>query len=197
MLGLVFAVGQILTGINAIMYFAPQIFSDAGFTSATAAIVATIIVGVVNVLATFVAIRYIDRFGRRPLLIVGLTIMVASGLTIALVSMTMGTGWRRWLHHPRRRAHVRRKFRDVDGPCDLGTDRRTLSTRDARQGDEFGLERELGTNLVLSLAFLPLMQIVGTGAVFAGFAVINFALLVFVLRSCRRHVDSRSPRLVR
>ena len=39
-----------------------------------------------------------------------------------------------------------------------------------------------GTNLVLSLAFLPLMQLLGTGVVFAGFAVINVALLVFVVR---------------
>ena len=44
------------------------------------------------------------------------------------------------------------------------------------------LSANWGTNLVLSLAFLPLMQIVGTGAVFGCFAVINFALLVFVLR---------------
>ena len=62
-------------------YFAPQIFSDAGFTFCNCCHRRDeIIVGVVNVLATFVAIRYIDRslvVARCSLS--GSTIMVASG----------------------------------------------------------------------------------------------------------------------
>ncbi len=181
-LGLVFAVGQILTGINAIMYFAPQIFSDAGFTSATAAIVATIIVGVVNVLATFVAIRYIDRFGRRPLLIVGLTIMVASGLTIALVSMTMGTGGAAGYITLVAVLMFVASFAMSMGPVTWVLIGELFPPEMRDKAMSLALSANWGTNLVLSLAFLPLMQIVGTGAVFAGFAVINFALLVFVLR---------------
>ena len=181
-LGLVFAVGQILTGINAIMYFAPQIFSDAGFTSATAAIVATIIVGVVNVLATFVAIRYIDRFGRRPLLIVGLTIMVASGLTIALVSMTMGTGGVAGYITLVAVLLFVASFAMSMGPVTWVLIGELFPPEMRDKAMSLALSANWGTNLVLSLAFLPLMQIVGTGAVFGCFAVINFALLVFVLR---------------
>lgn len=181
-LGLVFAVGQILTGINAIMYFAPQIFSDAGFTSATAAIVATIIVGVVNVLATFVAIRYIDRFGRRPLLIVGLTIMVASGVTIAAVSATMGTGGVAGYITLVAVLMFVASFAMSMGPVTWVLIGELFPPEIRDKAMSLALSANWGTNLVLSLAFLPLMQLLGTGVVFAGFAVINVALLVFVVR---------------
>ena len=181
-LGLVFAVGQILTGINAIMYFAPQIFSDAGFTSATAAIVSTIIVGVVNVLATFVAIRYIDRFGRRPLLIVGLTIMVASGVTIAAVSATMGTGGVAGYITLVAVLMFVASFAMSMGPVTWVLIGELFPPEIRDKAMSLALSANWGTNLVLSLAFLPLMQLLGTGVVFAGFAVINVALLVFVVR---------------
>lgn len=181
-LGLVFAVGQILTGINAIMYFAPQIFADAGFTSATSAIIATIIVGSVNVAATFVAIRYIDRFGRRPLLIVGLTVMVASGLTIALVSMTMGTGGVAGYVTLVAVLMFVASFAMSMGPVTWVLIGELFPSEMRDKAMSLALSANWGTNLVLSLAFLPLMQIVGTGVVFAVFALINLALLVFVLR---------------
>lgn len=63
------------SGINAIMYYSTKIFATAGvgiadsFTSST-------IVGLVNLLFTFVAIALVDKAGRRPLLLMGLTIQV-------------------------------------------------------------------------------------------------------------------------
>ena len=60
---------QQITGINTVIYFAPQIFQAAGLSSASASILATAGVGAVNVLLTLVSIRLIDRVGRRALLL--------------------------------------------------------------------------------------------------------------------------------
>jgi SP family galactose:H+ symporter-like MFS transporter len=77
---LIIAVGlaliQQLTGINTVIYYAPQIFQDAGLGSDSAAIWASVTVSIVNVAATFIAIRFVDRVGRRPLLVIGIIGMV-------------------------------------------------------------------------------------------------------------------------
>jgi sugar porter (SP) family MFS transporter len=71
---------QQFTGINTVIYYAPTIFEMAGFDSAGAAISATVIIGVVNVVFTIVSLWLIDRVGRKPLLYVGL-----SGMSLSLV----------------------------------------------------------------------------------------------------------------
>lgn len=79
MIGLGLAVLQQVTGINAVIYYADQIFAEAGFaTQASQAMVTTWAVGAVNVLATLIAITFIDRLGRRKLLLAGLLGMTAS-----------------------------------------------------------------------------------------------------------------------
>ena len=72
------AVLQQFIGINAIIYYAPRIFQKAGFADAKAALWATLVVGVVNVVATFITMGMVDKSGRRTLLIWGLSGMVAS-----------------------------------------------------------------------------------------------------------------------
>lgn len=62
---------QQLSGINAVIYYAPEIFSHAGFDSVRTQMLATVGVGAVNVLTTIVAMFLIDRIGRRPLLVIG------------------------------------------------------------------------------------------------------------------------------
>lgn len=76
------AIFQQITGINAVIYFAPSIFKAAGFTSDVGALLATIGVGTVNVLATIIALYAIDRAGRRSLLLWGIT-----GMLIALLAL--------------------------------------------------------------------------------------------------------------
>jgi sugar porter (SP) family MFS transporter len=66
--GVGLAIFDQLVGINTVIYYAPTIFGYAGFTSASSAILATGVVGIVNVLATIVASTLIDKIGRRPLL---------------------------------------------------------------------------------------------------------------------------------
>jgi len=78
MIGILLAVFQQVTGINAVLYYAPSIFSLAGFTEASGQLLNTIGIGVINLLATILAFYLIDRVGRRPLLLVGLFGMAAT-----------------------------------------------------------------------------------------------------------------------
>ena len=75
------AVAQ-LSGINAIMYYSTRIFTAAGVGVANA-FTATVVVGFINLLFTLLAVALMDRAGRRPLLLVGLTAQVASLTAVA------------------------------------------------------------------------------------------------------------------
>jgi sugar porter (SP) family MFS transporter len=83
--GVGLAVFQQFVGINTVIYYAPTIFEQAGFASATSAILATSVVGVVNVLATIVAILLVDRLGRRMLLLGGSIIMVVALVMLGII----------------------------------------------------------------------------------------------------------------
>ena len=74
---------QQVTGINTIIYYGPRIFALAGSASHSSAIFATLMVAIVNVIATVVGIMLVDRVGRKPLLYVGV-----SGMTVALFSLS-------------------------------------------------------------------------------------------------------------
>jgi sugar porter (SP) family MFS transporter len=79
------AIFQQITGINAIIYYANQIFASAGFsTEVSRATVTLWAIGGVNVLSTFIAIAFIDRVGRRPLLLIGL---IGMGVSLAAVGV--------------------------------------------------------------------------------------------------------------
>jgi SP family arabinose:H+ symporter-like MFS transporter len=75
LIGIALSVFGQFSGINAIMYFAPEIFKAAGSGTASA-FQQTVIVGAMNVVFTFVAIGLVDKAGRRPLLIVGTLVQV-------------------------------------------------------------------------------------------------------------------------
>ena len=81
---------QQVTGINTIIYYAPTIFAIAGFHDTSSSILATVGIGIVNVLATIFAIFYLDRLGRRPLLLVGLIGMGISLLGLSLIFLYQG-----------------------------------------------------------------------------------------------------------
>lgn len=80
-LGILLQVMQQFTGMNVIMYYAPKIFEIAGFVNTTQQMWGTVIVGLVNVLATFIAIVLVDRWGRKPTLVLGFLVM-ATGIGI-------------------------------------------------------------------------------------------------------------------
>lgn len=82
------AVFQQLIGINTIIYFAPTTLTQAGYGN-SGAIYANIAIGVLNVIATIVAVRLIDRLGRKPLLLGGLVGMVTSLAVLGICSSTL------------------------------------------------------------------------------------------------------------
>ncbi|HTL71970.1 MAG TPA: sugar porter family MFS transporter [bacterium] len=82
LIALTIAFFQQITGINAVFYYLPTIFSQAG-GGTDAAFKQAIIVGLVNLGMTFVAIKWIDRLGRKPLLLLGTAGMAISLLTCA------------------------------------------------------------------------------------------------------------------
>jgi len=79
LVGIVLSAFQQITGINTVMYYAPKIFQIAGFPSVSSALFATFGIGIINVLATFFSVWFLDRIGRRKLLLIG-----SAGMVIAL-----------------------------------------------------------------------------------------------------------------
>jgi sugar porter (SP) family MFS transporter len=84
-IGIGLAIFQQITGINTVIYYAPTILQGVGFSEAGAIAATALGVGVVNVGFTILAVRIIDRAGRRPLLIIGLIGMVVSLVLLGVV----------------------------------------------------------------------------------------------------------------
>lgn len=87
-LGATLQIFQQFTGINVVMYYAPRIFRDAGMMSTAQQMWGTVFVGLVNVFATFIAIAFVDRFGRKPILYIGYIVMGSSMLSLGLMFHT-------------------------------------------------------------------------------------------------------------
>jgi sugar porter (SP) family MFS transporter len=83
---LIIAVGimffQQFVGINTVIYYSPEIFLRAGFDGNRAAIIASVSVGIINVLFTILSLFLIDHIGRRKLFFIG-----TSGICVALILM--------------------------------------------------------------------------------------------------------------
>lgn len=84
-LGIGIGAVQQITGVNSIMYYGTAILKEAGFAT-KAALIGNIANGVISVLATFVGIWLLGKFGRRPLLLVGLIGTTTTLLLIAILS---------------------------------------------------------------------------------------------------------------
>lgn len=80
-IGMFLALFSQITGINAIIYYAPEIFKSVGFGT-DSALLQTVIIGLTNTVFTFVAIKFIDTAGRRKLLLWGV-----SGMFLCLVGV--------------------------------------------------------------------------------------------------------------
>ena len=84
LIGITVAIAQQITGINAVFFYAPMIFEQTGIGT-DAAFSQAILVGLTNLVFTILAILFIDRFGRKVLLIFGL-----SGIAISMFLLAYG-----------------------------------------------------------------------------------------------------------
>jgi len=82
-IGIMLSVFQQFVGINVVLYYAGNIFRNMG-ASTDSSLLQTIIVGAVNLLFTVVAILTVDKFGRKPLMIIG-----SIGMAISMVALGM------------------------------------------------------------------------------------------------------------
>ncbi len=87
MLAVLFAVFNQVSGINAIIYYSPRIFEMTGLGT-SASLLSTAGLGLINFIFTLIAMNYIDRFGRRTLMLIGSFGLIA---TLGLVSYSFYT----------------------------------------------------------------------------------------------------------
>lgn len=80
-IGIVLAVLQQVTGINVFLYFGTEIFKKMG-SQTDAALLQTVVVGVVNLTFTVIAIWTVDKLGRKPLMLIG-----SAGMGLCLIAM--------------------------------------------------------------------------------------------------------------
>ena len=86
-IGVMLSFFQQAIGINVVLYYAPRIFESLG-ASGDASMMQTIVMGIVNIIFTLVAIFTVDKFGRKPLLIIGSTGMMIGMIALAVFSFT-------------------------------------------------------------------------------------------------------------
>src|SRR5579875_88174 len=180
--GIGLAIFQQFTGINTVIYYAPTIFQFAGFASASAAILATAGVGLINVLLTIVALRLLDRAGRRPLLLWGLVGMIASlGLLgFAFLSPSLSSALA-WIAVVSLAIYVA-CFAIGLGPVFWLMIAEIYPLRVRGRAMAVATVANWGANLVVALTFLSLLHSLGRAWTFWLYAIIGVLAWIFVYR---------------
>ena len=91
-IGVLLSIFQQFVGINVVLYYAPEIFKTIS-SGTDSALLMTIIVGVVNFLFTIIAVRTVDKYGRKPLMIIGAAGMAVAMLSLGFVFYSGATGY--------------------------------------------------------------------------------------------------------
>ncbi|WP_299017301.1 D-xylose transporter XylE [uncultured Polaribacter sp.] len=91
-IGVLLSIFQQFVGINVVLYYAPEIFKTISSGTDTALLM-TIIVGIVNFLFTIIAIKTVDKYGRKPLMVIGALGMAVAMLSLGFVFYAGATGY--------------------------------------------------------------------------------------------------------
>jgi len=177
-LGVLLQLVQQLTGINVVMYYAPRIFQNMGYNTA-AQMWFTAVVGLTNVLATFIAIAYVDRWGRKPILYAGFTVMaVGLGVVGSLMHAGISTPGEQLLAVAMLLTFIV-GFAMSAGPL-VWT---ICSEIQPLKGRDFGIGASTLTNWVVNMivgaTFLTLLNRVGGAQTFWLYAALNASFLLF------------------
>lgn len=168
---------QQFVGINTILYYAPTIMGQAGL-SASNAIYYSVFIGVVNVVITLVALRLVDRIGRRPLLLISLTGMFVS---IGLLGLAFSVGMAPLFMLVFMMAYIL-SFGVGMGPIFWILLGELFPTDHQATGSSVGATVNWLANFLVSLLFLPVIELIGQGPTFWIFAAICLVGLIFVAR---------------
>jgi SP family galactose:H+ symporter-like MFS transporter len=177
--GIGLAIFQQIVGINTVIYYAPVIIQSAGISSASGAILATAGIGLVNVLMTLVAMRLIDRKGRKPLLLTGIAGMVVTlGLLGLFFRVANHSGALAWLAVISMMGYVA-SFAISLGPIFwlLIAEIYPLKIRNSAEG--VAATFNWGSNLVIALTFLTLVERLGPSWTFWLYGISAVAAWIF------------------
>jgi sugar porter (SP) family MFS transporter len=179
-IGVALAVFQQITGINTIIYYAPTLLSSAGLGN-SAALLANVVNGAVNVLMTIVAIRLLDRTGRRPLLLGGTTGMAAG---MVLVALTFAIGGSQLHGHT---AYIAiaglllytGSFAIGLGPVFWLLISEIYPVKIRGQAMSVATMANWGANFVVTISFLTLLSAIGNAGTFFLFAGLSIVALAY------------------
>ncbi|WP_342628379.1 sugar porter family MFS transporter [Nguyenibacter vanlangensis] len=180
MLGVALQIMQQLTGINVLMYYAPKIFQAAHF-GVSASTWATALLGLINMASTGFAIAFIDRWGRRPLLILSCAIMTAAMLGAGGLMMLGGDSLAQQIGMVAALLTFVAGFAIGAGPLVW-----TLCAEiQPLRGRDFGIACSTFTNWaanwLISNVFLTMMAALGEAVTFGLFALMNGLFVVITL----------------
>ena len=171
---------QQLSGINAVIYYAPTVFELAGFGSTATQVLATVGIGVVNVLATIVGMMLIDRIGRRALLVLGfagtamslgmiaigaateaawLDVLAMAGLVLYIASFAVSLGPLPWV---------------------MMSELFPLNVRGL--GMSLASITNWGFNFIVVFSFPILVKMIGLGGIFTLYAIVCALGILFTVR---------------
>ena len=182
-IGVALAVFQQITGINTIIYYAPTLLSSAGLGS-SAALLANVVNGAVNVAMTIVAIRLLDRTGRRPLLLGGTTGMAAGMIVVALTFLLGGDQ----LHGAAAYIAIAGlliytgSFAIGLGPVFWLLISEIYPVKIRGQAMSVATMANWGANFVVTISFLTLLSAIGNAGTFFLFAGLSIVALVYFQR---------------
>lgn len=179
-IGFGLAIIQQVTGINTILYYAPTILKMSGFESATAAILATMGVGVIFVLFTIVALPLIDKWGRRPLLLTGLIGMAAAlGFMALIFRMSSEAPSLHWLALLSMVIYIA-CFAFSLGPIMWLMFSEIYPLKIRGLGASLATCMNWASNLLVTATFLKLVDIIGESGTFSIYMMFSFLSLFFV-----------------
>lgn len=180
-LGILLQAMQQLAGINAIINYAPTIFKLAGYGTSSQ-LTNTIIIGVVNILSTFLAMALIDKWGRKPILYTGFGVMAIS---MALLGYFIETG----AGNPTVQllSVIAVLLFIVGFAMSIGPLAWVLCAEiQPASGRDFGVSvstlTNWVTNMIVSASFLSLLEFTGYAYTFWIFAAINLLFIFMTFR---------------
>ncbi|KAH7538425.1 hypothetical protein FEM48_Zijuj03G0198100 [Ziziphus jujuba var. spinosa] len=168
---------QQITGQPSVLYYAASIFQSAGFSAASDATRVSILLGLLKLIMTGIAVLVVDKLGRRPLLLGGVSGMVISlfllgsyylfldnAAAVAVIALLLYVGC----------------YQLSFGPIGWLMISEVFPLRLRGRGLSIAVLVNFGANALVTFAFSPLEALVGAGIVFYGFGVIAVASLVFI-----------------
>ncbi len=178
-LGVLLQIMQQVTGINVVMYYAPRIFQAMGYAT-HAQMWFTAAVGLTNVLATFIAIGFVDRLGRKPIMYIGCVVM-ALGLGVVGTLMHIGI-----TTHAQQMFAIAMLLTFIVGfAMSAGPLVWTICSEiQPLKGRDFGIGFSTVTNwvanMIVGATFLSLLNGIGNAATFWLYAAMNLIFLLIV-----------------